>query len=416
MTATESHNGVATPTTVERLWSIEDEATNLALRSYLSTVRAFLCRYIVFPSEHEPVALALWIAHTHLIESVDVSPVLAITSAELRSGKTLILDCMEFLVACPERMVTPSPAAAYTAISQRPRPTLLLDEADAIFTRKRKGDADTEGLRAVFNAGNRRGVTVARVEMIGKKRVLERLDVFGCKAIAGIGKLPDTITDRSIVIRMRRKARSETVARFRYRRIRAEAEAITAPDWEAVPLVPLVPDLPEGMNDRAQDSWEPLLSIADAAGDVWPSMARQAAVVLSAEEAGNVSDGIKLLEDIRDVFGSETFVPSTVLLLLLYEVDESRWADYYGSQLSARRLAQLLMPYGIAPRQERVADDHSPARGYFRCDLEDAWTRYLASALKEPVQAVQAVQAVQDPPALVAVAAGMFDDMKADEA
>ena len=185
----------------------------------------------------------------------------------------------------------------YTALSEEPRPTLLVDAADAIFTKRRKGDADTEGLRAVFNAGNRRGVTVARVEMVGKKRRLERLEVFGPKAIAGIGELPPTITDRSIVLRMRRKSKAEAVQRFRYRRVRTEAEAIAQPDWDAVPDVP---DVPEAMSDRAQDMWEPLLAVADVAGGTWPARARQAAVVLSAEEEQRPTLGVQLLIDVRD--------------------------------------------------------------------------------------------------------------------
>jgi hypothetical protein len=369
--------------TVEGIRAAEDRQAATGLRTYLTSVHRFLCKYVAFPSEHEPIAVALWVAHSHLLDACDISPILAITSAEMRSGKTLIFDCIEFLVANPERMVTPSPAATYTALSERPRPTLLLDEADAIFTRKRKGDADTEGLRAVFNAGNRRGVTVARVEMQGKKRVLERLDVFGCKAIAGIGKLPETITDRSIVIRMRRKAPGDRVARFRYRNVEAEATAITHPDWESVPLVPDVPGLPEGMSDRAQDSWEPLLAIADAAGETWPSMSRVAAATLSAEDTASVSDGIRLLQDIKDVFPPPvTYVPGSVLTSLLHEIEESRWGDYYGSPLSARRLALLLEPYGIAPRQERVGEDHAPRRCYFKSDFEDAWKRYLVPPIR----------------------------------
>src|SRR6476659_295728 len=125
----------------------------MPLHEYLDAVHRFMCRYVAFPSEHEPVAIALWVAHAWLIESFEVSPILATPSAELRSGTTRTLDCLELLVPTPYRAVIPSEAVVYTVLSQRPRPTLLLDEADAIFgprTAERY-----EGVRAVLNSGNR---------------------------------------------------------------------------------------------------------------------------------------------------------------------------------------------------------------------------------------------------------------------
>lgn len=80
---------------------------------------------------------------------------------------------------------------------------------------------------------------------------------------------------------MKRRAPGERVARFRRRT--AEQAAIPVREWlESVAAVPVVPDVPvpETLNDRAADSWEPLLSIADAAGGAWPARARLAAIVL----------------------------------------------------------------------------------------------------------------------------------------
>jgi len=72
----------------------------------------------------------------------------------------------------------------------------LLDEGDAIFNRKAGGN--TEGLRAVLNAGNRRGTTVPRVSLEAKHPKLLEFDVFCPKAIAGIGRIPETVADRSM--------------------------------------------------------------------------------------------------------------------------------------------------------------------------------------------------------------------------
>jgi hypothetical protein len=42
------------------------------------------------------------------------------------------------------------------------------------------------------------------------------------------------------------------------------------------------PSIPESLNDRAAEIWEPLLAIADLAGEEWPELASQAALRLSA--------------------------------------------------------------------------------------------------------------------------------------
>ena len=100
-------------------------------------------------------------------------------------------------------------------------PTLLLDEADTIFNKK--GADSTEDVRGLLNNGYRRGVPFFRVVGDGKKMRVESFDVFCPKAIASIHGLPDTVQDRSIVIALKRRARSETVGRFRFRHVELEA-------------------------------------------------------------------------------------------------------------------------------------------------------------------------------------------------
>src|SRR5258708_7261935 len=100
---------------------------------------------------------------------------------------------------------------------------LLLDEADAIWKRG-KSDETAEALRSIVNAGHRRSATVGRVEMNGVSAKLVRFKVYAPAAIAGIGSLPDTILDRAVVLRMRRRAPGE--------RIRAYPEPLTPPEGD----------------------------------------------------------------------------------------------------------------------------------------------------------------------------------------
>jgi hypothetical protein len=220
------------------------------LSAYLSDVEAFLCRYVAFPSDHEPAAIALWIALAHLVDQFETSPILAVTSAEMRSGKTRVLEVLELLVPHPFRVVMPSEAVVYTVLAQRPRPTMLLDEADAIFSPRMA--ERYEGLRAILNAGNRQGNPVLRVKLEGKRREVESFDVYGPKAIAGIGHLPTTVADRANPIRLKRRAPGEVVARFRERQARVEASAIAFPSIGAADGTDV--PVPDELNDRAADS------------------------------------------------------------------------------------------------------------------------------------------------------------------
>ena len=89
-------------------------------------------------------------------------------------------------------------------------------------------------------------------------------------ALAGIGAMPDTIEDRAVVIRMRRRAPGETVAPFRHRRDRpalTHARRRSSTGWLGAHLAELEkaePAMP--LEDRAADTWEPLIAVADLAG------------------------------------------------------------------------------------------------------------------------------------------------------
>ena len=58
------------------------------------------------------------------------------------------------------------------------------------------------------------------------------------------------------------------------------------------------------LDDRAQDVWEPLLAIADVAGDDWPQAARRAAIELSDRRSSSedtTAGAIKLTVEESDV-------------------------------------------------------------------------------------------------------------------
>jgi len=341
-----------------------------------------LHRYLAIDNQ-AAVAVALWTTHTWVFESFDVSPYLAVTSPEKRSGKTRLLDVLDLLVAKPWRVVTPSEAVVYRKVAAD-APTLLLDETDAIFGPQ--ANSVYEGLRALLNAGNRRGTTIPRCVGEGANLQVQNFEVFCPKALAGIGRLPDTVADRSIPIRMARRRRSDHIERFRYRPAHAATDALRQylAEWadevrQLADLGNARPELPDELDDRAQDSWEPLLALADLAGGLWPGWARKAAVALSTgrDEEDEQSLGVHLLADVRTVFDHAglTRLPTTTLLDDLVALDESPWGDMHGKPITPHRLRRLLHPYCIKPIQWHDAE--SRGRGYVRSAFEDAWARYL---------------------------------------
>jgi hypothetical protein len=191
-------------------------------------------------------------------------------------------------------------------------------------------------------------------------------------ALAGIGAMPDTIEDRAVVVRMRRKAPGEQAAPYRHRRdrpgLQSLAERLSA--WlRAEPAMPV--------EDRAADTWEPMVVVADFAGGPWPDRARTAVLMLTAEAAdhGQVSTRVRLLADCRTAFGTDTALATAVLLDRLKADPDAPWFDYGPAGLTAAKLGALLREYDIRPANIRFPDG-AQAKGYQRADFTDAWTRY----------------------------------------
>lgn len=351
----------------------------------LEKVMHCLNRFVIFPSKHQVVAIALWVLHTHIYESFDTTPYLAINSPTKQAGKTRLFEVLAALVARAWTAIEATEAVLFRKISAN-RPTLLLDEIDAAFG---KDSTLTEGIRAILNAGYRRGAAVPRC--VGPAFDLKDFDVYCPKAFAGIGdKLPDTIADRSIPIELRRRGPGERKP-DRLRRVTIENElrpiGRLIEEWATAVVSRMgdeTPDLPDELSDRQQDAWEPLLAIADDAGGEWPQIARESAIALH----GGVTDqdaGVLLLKHIREVFAdqsSDKIATEGILLALVNRGDDSPWARWWGEDVErgqtkgpGSQLARKLKPYGIHP--EQIWLENTKTRGYKEAHFEDAWNRYI---------------------------------------
>ncbi|MBI4305245.1 MAG: DUF3631 domain-containing protein [Chloroflexi bacterium] len=359
--------------------------TAMSLAAILDGIAELTRRYLVM-GEHERVAIALWVVHTWTCAAADVTPYLQITSAEKRSGKTRVLEVLSLIVWKPWMTGHVSAAVLVRRIA-RDTPTLLLDESDAAF----KGSTEyVETLRGILNEGFRNGGVASLCVGKGKDFELRDFPVFCPKAIAGIGKLPDTIADRSIRIGMKRKAQGEKVERLRVR----DAKAYAVPLYDALAkwmpgatlkLAGVRPELPPELDDRAADAWEPLLAIADMAGGDWSERARATAIALSSGDAReDDSLGVRLLSDVRAIFREKRGdrIASADLVSSLVATPEAPWADLYGRPLTQTTLAQKLKPYGVRSHQVRFGPKDS-RKGYEAGDFRDAWCRYLPPSESE---------------------------------
>jgi hypothetical protein len=362
---------------------------DLELAELLQEASSYVKRFIVFTSEAQPTAIALWVAHAWVIDAFDYTPYLQITSPEKQCGKSRVLDCLEAIVPNAWRAISPSEAVLFRKIDTD-QPTLLLDETDTLFG---KGNDDRgEVLRSLLNAGFERRARVPRCMNFGRE--VHEFAVFCPKAFAGIGSLPDTVTDRCIPVRLRKRRQDEPVQRFR----RRDTELITAPIRERLEawakreerikmLNSARPAIPDELSDRQADISEPLLAIADAAGGDWPQRARKALVELCQSDAPEESVTVKLLSGIRSVFetaGTDRLPTKDLLEQLIEQETDGPWAIWWENDIRhgnikgpAAKLSRMLKRFKIKAGVFRLSDGSTP-RGYLKADFIDAWDRYCS--------------------------------------
>ncbi|MEO7558896.1 MAG: DUF3631 domain-containing protein, partial [Nitrosospira sp.] len=350
----------------------------------LDDMAATIHRYIVCEWE-TAVTVALWCVFTWLVDRVQVAPLLVITAPEKRCGKSQLLDLIGRLSRRPLRASNISPAAMFRVIEAH-GPTLLIDEADSFLKQN-------EELRGVINSGHTRQSAYV-IRTVGDDHEPQQFSTWGAKAICGIGRLSDTIMDRALVVELRRKLPSESVERLRYAEPGLFDELVSRmaryADDSGAEIERARPELPDTLNDRAQDNWDPLLAIADHAKGEWPKRARLAAEKISGVLTDAVSVSAELLADIRTILEGEPGktqidrISTAELLESLTRDKLKRWATYNkGMPMSPRQLANKLADYGIRSQDIRFPNNR-PLKGYKRAQFEDAFSRYLSPPADTP--------------------------------
>lgn len=345
-----------------------------------------LNKYVSFCSEHQPVALALWVLHTYTIEAAYITPTIFVTSAEMRSGKSTLLIILSktSFNGLHASSVTES---TIFRLCDKYRVTMFFDEGDTYDLENKPT------LRGVMNAGHSKdtaGVFRTNPDTLEP----ERFNAFGAKCIAAIKGLPSTIEDRAIIIQMKRKPTGikkeklrlidETI-RLRLHNIQRKCVKFANDFLDKIKKRD--PSLPEELNDRAADNWYSLFQIAEVAGESWANKALQAALQLSGIQQESKTLGIELLEDISNLFDGKfkdiDEIATADLMAALCEDDEAPWGTYNSKRqdqkINAKQLAKLLAPYGIKSKSNI---GQNKLKGYSKASFQDALSRYLHS---EPV-------------------------------
>lgn len=327
-------------------------------------------RYVAFPRGGAD-ALALWCAHSHLFHAFLCSPRLNISSPERGCGKTTLRDVISLFVPRPVLTENLSVAVLFRIVDAH-TPVILADEYDAWLK-------DNEELRGLLNAGHRRGAKVYRCE--GDGHEVRGFNAYTPAVLCGIGALPGTLHDRSIVLRLERAKQGELSARFDPRHTDSEKELCRklarwcADNRERIAACD--PVLPDGVFNRQADNWRPLFAIAEIAGGNWPKRCADAfAQLTSRNDVDAESLRVNLLADIRQIFTGERMF-SSELIDALQQMSERPWAEVNrGRPITERWLARNLAAFGIHSKTLRIGEDR--AKGYELADFSDAFERYVS--------------------------------------
>jgi putative DNA primase/helicase len=332
--------------------------------------------YVVMQKSAADVS-ALWCTHTHFPKAFQCSPRLNYCSPEKQCGKTTARDVVGLFVPRPILTENLTTAVLFRLVDAQ-HPVILADEYDSWIT-------NNEELRGLLNAGHRQGAMVYRCE--GESNEVRGFSAYAPAALCGIGALPETLHDRSIVIRLERAKRGELKARFDSRHLEHEEKlnrklARWCADNRAA-IEACEPKLPENAFNRVADNWRPLFAIAQIAGGDWPTRCADAFAKLTNTDSDAEGTRVMLLADIQQVFADERMF-SKDLVAALVEMKERPWPEAnHGKPITERWLARNLTAFGIRSGNIRIGENQ--AKGYERTDFEEAFARYLPDT--PPVQA-----------------------------
>ncbi len=363
--------------TAEFLRETEPYAGEVEGSELLREIEANISRYVVIDNS-SLTAISLWITHAWCLDAFSLSPFLRIISPVKGCGKTTLLTLISEMIPKCLLSANVTTASMFRMIDKFGA-AVGIDEADGAFK-------ENIELISLVNASYTRSTSQVP-RCASETNEIEIFSVWGAKIICGIGKLPPTTEDRSIVIQLKKKKTSEKMEKFRFDKLGSFGELRQklkrfADDYTDELRDAPDPSLPVHLGDRPADNWRQLIKIAELVGDGWPNKVRDASLILSAcsEDEERL---VHLLRDIREVFsqlpdGTKN-ISSTDLKDQLIAIESSPWSDLsgkYGDKLTANKLAVFLAPLSIETKKVRFREKSLWA--YKLLDFDEAFDRYLA--------------------------------------
>ncbi|AWM81565.1 hypothetical protein DKL61_15140 [Gammaproteobacteria bacterium ESL0073] len=340
----------------------------------LDEIKQTISQYII-ADEQTIIASTLWATFTWFIDVVNYAPIANITAPEKRCGKSKLLGVLKRLSYKALSTANISAPALFRLI-EKDKPTLLIDEVDSFL-------ALHDDMRGIINASFTRESAFV-IRCAGEDLEPTPFNVWGAKALCGIGKIADTLQDRSIILRLRRKYSGESVQdvdrsnKEHWATLRAKLARFAQDNQHKVLLSNPAP-IPQ-LNDRANDCWLPLLQIASIAGGHWLNRAINTALTINGAEEEPESIRVELLRDIQTIFTTKKVerLFSHDLVTALNEDNEANWVTWNkGRGITARNLAKILKEFNILSNTIRIGINN-PAKGYTKEQFNDAFTRYLS--------------------------------------
>jgi hypothetical protein len=360
----------APPSIVEELTPYSEEVDAVELYDEITRI---VERYVVLPrGTLHP--LCLWCMGTYAFDDFHIFPKLIFHSPEKRCGKSTALDVVEAISSRALFSSSISPAAVFRVI-EKYHPTLVIDEADTFIAGR------NDELIGIINSGHARNRAFV-IRTVGDEHEPKQFSTWAPQVFASIKRLQDTVMDRSIVIELRRKTRTEKTARIPatlkndLKQLREKLMRWHVDTQLSLKLNPIEPDYID--SDRAVDNWLPLFTIAGSISDECLTNCKNAYMSLNSQ-ADEQSVQLQLLEDIREIFNAygSNRITSETLVDKLISLEERPWCEWRrGLPMTKNSLAKLLHNFNITSKQIRFNELNR--RGYERQFFVDAFERYLA--------------------------------------
>ncbi|MDA7667606.1 DUF3631 domain-containing protein [bacterium] len=345
----------------------------------LDELVALINKHCYLP-EHAAVAVALWILMTYVLNDLSIAPRLYVYSPTKQCGKTTLLEVVKDLSRRGLMCSNLSPAVLMRVSDALGQPTMVIDEVDTFLD----GDGPMTG---IINSSHHKSGAVA-LRCVGDNHDLGMFSTWVPIAMGGIGRVRDTIEDRSVLVSLERKPSSVSLDRLRRDEIRTSEIPMKLARWAAdnEGKFTTISNFEELPNDRANDNWEPLIAIAESAGPKWHSRSIQSAHALTKNyDNASMRDGERIVHDIKALFEEHKWlkVSSEELADKLGKIEGSPWAEFGASNypITKHKLAALLRPYGVKTKALTFSDGKK--KGYEREAFEEIFEKYAPDCNSE---------------------------------